>query len=39
MNNRQIFTAESGRNIIEENENTTIVKEINIKMVRFNFYD
>jgi hypothetical protein len=27
VNNRQIFTAESGRNIIEiKNENTTIVK-------------
>jgi hypothetical protein len=32
VNNRQIFTAESGRNIIEiKNENTTIVKEVNIK--------
>lgn len=32
VNNKQIFTAESGRNIIEiKNENTTIVKEINIK--------
>lgn len=32
VNNEQIFTAESGRNIIEiKNENTTIVKEINIK--------
>jgi hypothetical protein len=32
VNNRQIFTAESGRNIIEiKNENTTIV---NIKMVK-----
>lgn len=32
VNNKQIFTAESGRNIIEiKNENTTIVKEINMK--------
>ena len=32
VNNRQIFTAESGRNIIEiKNKNTTIVKEVNIK--------
>jgi hypothetical protein len=32
VNNRQIFTAESGRNIIEiKNENTTIVNEENIK--------
>lgn len=32
VNNRQIFIAESGKNIIQiKNENTTIVKEINIK--------
>ncbi|MFV8333771.1 hypothetical protein ACNQGO_04535 [Flavobacterium sp. ZT3P35] len=32
VNNRQIFIAESGRNIIQiKNENTSIVKEINIK--------
>jgi len=32
INNRQIFIAESGKNIIQiKNENTTIVKEINIK--------
>jgi hypothetical protein len=32
VNNKRIFTAESGRNIIEiKNENTTIVKEINMK--------
>jgi hypothetical protein len=39
VNNRQIFTAESGRNIIEiKNENTTIVNEVNIKKwSRFNF--
>ena len=32
VNNRQIFIAESGKNIIQiKNENTSIVKEINIK--------
>jgi hypothetical protein len=32
VNNRQIFIAESGKNIIQiKNENTTIVKEINLK--------
>ena len=32
VNNRQIFIAESGKNIIKiKNENTTIIKEINIK--------
>lgn len=32
VNNRQIFIAESGKNIIQiKNENTTILKEINIK--------
>ena len=32
VNNRQIFIAESGKNIIQiKNENTTIVREINIK--------
>jgi hypothetical protein len=32
VNNRQIFIAESGKNIIQiKNENTTIVKKINIK--------
>lgn len=32
VNNRQIFIAESGKNIIQiKNENTTIAKEINIK--------
>jgi hypothetical protein len=32
INNKQIFTVESGRNVIEiKNENTTIVKEINIE--------
>jgi hypothetical protein len=39
VNNRQIFTAESGRNIIEiKNENTTIVNEVNIKKWS-RFYD
>ena len=34
VNNRQIFIAESGKNIIQiKNENTTIVKEINIKKI------
>jgi hypothetical protein len=38
VNNRQIFTAESGRNIIEiKNENTTIVNEENKKMVKICF--
>jgi len=32
LNNRQIFNVESGKNIIQiKNENTTIVKEINVK--------
>lgn len=32
VNNKQIFIAESGKNIIQiKNENTSIVKEINIK--------
>ena len=32
VNNRQIFIAESGKNIIQiKNENTTIVKKINLK--------